>query len=258
MKDKEYQKDFYEMMRLRQKLGVTEDPEMPINIRRQLKPTVKNYFESDLDHQRLGRMTSSIQGKTDKYVFQMSNGSQQIKLYEPHKYKNNINTPLRIRTRMIMHLAYQEPCLDVKERIKELHYTYPYHLLKTEPVNLRLRNFRFEKGVREGDCIEIYETTSPSDPYPGSDLLITSRSYSPKKAIIFEFNGQEEQYCYALNKRSNSISNVLHFIWNDEIQTLPGGEKSETGLKKGLNDQKVKGEEKDEGCIYKINKIHRW
>ncbi len=221
MKDKEYQEDFYEMMRLRQKLGITEDPEMPANISRELKASVKNYFKSDLDHQRIARMTSCVQGKTDKYVFQMSHGSQQIKLYEPHKYKNNINTPLRIRTRAIMQLAHHEPCPDVKERIKELHCTYPYYLLKIEPVNLRLRNFRFEKEVREGAPIEIFRTISPSCPDPAIDMLIDSLSYKPKKSIRFEYDGQDEHHYYALNKRNKSLSNVLRLVWGDEIQKLP-------------------------------------
>ncbi len=221
MKDKDYRKDLYQMLWLKQKLALPEDPMIPRSIKKQLRQTVKNYFDSDTEHQRLARMTISLRGKTDKYVFQMSNGSQQLKLYEPHKYKNHINTPLRIRTRMIMHLAHQASSPDVREKIKELHYTYPYYMLKDEPVNLRLRNFRFKKSLRETDPLEIYRKTSGSEPDPAVDQLIYSVSYQPGKSIKLEYEDREEEQFYAVNTRNNDISNVLLFVWSDELQQLP-------------------------------------
>ncbi len=222
MKDKDYRKDFYEMLRLKQKLAVPENPEIPRNIQKQIRPTVKNYFDSDSEHQRLARMTISLRGKTDKYVFQMSNGSQQIKLYEPKKYKNNVNTPLRIRTRMIMHLAHQSSSSDVREKIRELHGTYPYYLLKDRAVNLRLRNFRFNRYVKESDTVEIYGITSGDEPDPAVDQLVKSVSYNPKKTVKFEYEGQDEQQFYAVNTRNDDISSVLLFVWSDVLQHLPG------------------------------------
>ena len=231
MKDKEYRNDLYEMLRLKQKLGITEDPEIPGNIKRQLRPSLLNYFESDLDHQRVARMTSKLRGKTDKYVFQMSHGSQQIKHYEPHKYKNHNNTPLRIRTRMIIHLAHQEPCEDIKERIRELHISYPYYLLKTEPINLRMLNYRFEEVAKDKDPIDIYLMVTGNKPNPETDELIYSVQFKPKKSLKFEYSGQDEQQFYAVNKRSKSLSQVLNFIWQDELQQIPEkiqSEKQET------------------------------
>ncbi len=166
-------------------------------------------------------MTTELTGKNDRYVYQMSNGSQQIKLYEPHKYKNNVKTPLRVRTRMIMHLAYQAPCPDIKKRIQELHFTYPYYLLQDEPVNLRLKNFRFETGVMVDDTLKIYKKISSGEPDPETDMLIDTVDYRLKKSIKFTYNGEDEQYFYAVNTRNNKLSNVLHFIWQNELQQIP-------------------------------------
>jgi hypothetical protein len=221
MNDKEYRQHLYEMLRLKQMLGITEDPEIPESIRKQVHPTLKNYFDADLDHQIVAKMTKSLQGKTEKYVFQMSNGSQQIKLYEPHKYKNRNNSPLRVRARMIMHLANQEPCDSIEEKIRELYKTYPYYLLKSEPVNLRLRNFRFAKEVREGDPLDVFLMTSETEPDPETDELVCSVTYKPKRSLKFEFSGQSEQRFYSVNRRNNSYSNILDFIWKEELEQIP-------------------------------------
>jgi hypothetical protein len=212
----------YEIQRLKQRLALPDNPVIPRSLRKQLRNSLKNYFESDFEHQRLTRMTISLRGKTDKYVFQMSHGSQQIKLYEPEKYKNHINTPLRIRTRMIMHLAHQTPGSGISERLRVLHSTYPYYLLKSQPVNLRLLNFRFERKVRGDDPLDIYETTVGNQPDPASDLLITTAVYCPKKSIKFEYEGKDEQCFYAVNTRNKELSNTLRFLWSDELQQLPG------------------------------------
>ena len=222
MTEKERRKKLYQMLKLKQELELAEDPNMPRSISRQLPESVRNYFGSDMDHQRLTRLTNRLRGKTDKYVYQMSNGSQQIKLYEPHKYKNNIMTPLRLRTRMIMHIAYQTPCPDVRKKIQELHYTYPYYLLQDQPVNLRLRNFRFEKVAMEDDVLDIYKKTSAGEPDPPNDIFIDTLINKPKETRKFEFTGEEEEFFYAVNIRNKGISNLLHFVWQTELPQIPG------------------------------------
>ena len=220
MAEKKEKIELYEVLRLIEKLNLPETPKIPRSIQRLLSPSVKHYFEADTGHQRLARMTIRLRGKTDKYVFQLSNGSQQIKLYEPEKYKNNVNTALRVRTRMIMHLAHQNPGVDVREKIKELHSTYPYYLLKEEPVNLKLLNFRFEREARDGDVLTIYKKTGAGDPDPETDQLIETVVYRPKKSIEFTYDDQDEQYFYAVNSRKNDLSNILHFIWADELPEI--------------------------------------
>jgi hypothetical protein len=213
--------ELYEILRLKQKLELPEEPIIPRSLRQLLSPTVKNYFAADFEHQRLARMTIRLRGKTDKYVFQISNGSQQIKLYEPHKYKNDVYTPLRLRTRMIMHLAYHTPCSDVKEKIRELHCTYPYYLLKDKPVHLRLLNFRFEPEAITGDELDLYEKRAAGEPDPETDRLLCTLVYRRKKSIEFVYQDQDEQFFYALNRRNGKLSNLLHFIWQDELQQIP-------------------------------------
>jgi hypothetical protein len=147
----------------------------------------------------------------------MSHGTQQIKLYEPEKYRNEVNTPLRKRTRNIISMAYTDPGPDRHERIRELFRTYPYFLLKSEPVKLRLRNFYFSPLIMEGEPLAIYKTTSGSDPDPESDELYTRIEYKEKRTVDFSFQSDEEEWYYALNERNNRRSNLLHFIWGDQI-----------------------------------------
>ncbi len=196
-------------------------PQFPESIRKLLTPTLRNYIKADDDHQNLVIMTKWLTGKSKKFVFQMSNGSQQIKLYEPEKYKNNILTPLRFRSRMIVHLAGQYPHHLLNEKVKELHRTYPYYLLKQEPVNLRLLNFHFEKPVREGDELKIYQMVSGEEPDPETDIMIKTVAYKPKKSVKFEYEGQDEQHYYGVNTRNGEISNILHFIWQEELPQIP-------------------------------------
>lgn len=196
-------------------------PKFPASIEKQLTATLKNYTKADDDNQGLVIMTKWLTGKSDKFVFQMSNGSQQIKLYEPKKYKNNVLTPLRLRSRMIVHLAGKYPHHLLNEKVRELHRTYPYYLLKTEPVNLRLLNFHFERIVREKDDLQIYRKVSSGEPDPENDILITTLTFKPKKSVKFEYDGQDEQYYYAVNTRNNELSNILHFIWQDELPQIP-------------------------------------
>lgn len=221
MSEKEIRMKLYQMLKLKQELELPEIPDMPGSLKKQLSQSVKHYFDSDIDHQRLARLTTSLRGKTDRYVFQMSNGSQQIKLYEPHKYKNDKTTPLRLRSRMIMNLAHQTPSADVKKKVQELHKTYPYHLLQDQPVNLRLLNFRFDREPLQTDVLDIYKTTSAGEPDPENDTLIDTVVYKPKKSRKFEFDGEEEQFFYAVNTRNNSVSNVLHFLWQTELPQIP-------------------------------------
>ena len=195
-------------------------PQFPESIEKLLTPTLKNYIKADDEHQNLVIMTKWLTGKTRKFVFQMSNGSQQIKLYEPEKYKNNRITPLRLRSRMIVHLASQYPHHLLNDKVRELHRTYPYYLLKQEPVNLRLLNFHFDRYVKEGDELKIYRKVSSEEPDPETDILIETIAYKPKKSVKFEYQGQEEQHYYAVNTRNGELSNILHFVWQEELPQM--------------------------------------
>ncbi len=196
-------------------------PQFPGSIKKLLTPTLRNYLKADDEHQNLVIMTIWLTGKAKKYVFQMSNGSQQIKLYKPEIYKNNLMTPLRVRSRMIVHLAGQYPHDLLNKKVKELHRTYPYYLLKQEPVNLRLLNFHFDRRVREGDELKIYLMSFSEEPDPETDILIKTAAYKPKKSVKFEYEGQDEQHYYAVNARNGEISNILHFVWQEELQQIP-------------------------------------
>ncbi len=195
-------------------------PQFPKSIEKLLTPTLKNYLKADDDHQNLVIMTKWLTGKTEKFVFQMSNGSQQIKLYEPERYKNNILTPLRFRSRMIVHLAAQYPHPLLNDKVKELHRTYPYYLLNQEPVNLRLLNFHFERIIKEDNEIKIYRQISDGGPDQETDILIKTITYKPKKSVKFVYEGQDQQHYYAVNTRNGELLNILHFIWQDELPEI--------------------------------------
>jgi len=159
-------------------------------------------------------------GKYRGFVFQMSHGVQQIKKYEPEKYRNDRNTPLRLRTRTIVHLASLDPVPNLQTKVKELFRSYPYYLLKTEPVNLRMKNFYFDYSVMPGRMLKIYQALDPENPDPESDILHAEEEYSPKKTVLFEYRGEEEQYFYALNTRNGRLSGLLKFVWGNSIPEI--------------------------------------
>ena len=180
--------------------------------------TLKNYLEAPESIQRLVRMTNLIQGRCGDLIFQSSHGTQQIKRYEPHKYGNERNTPLRFRTRTIVRLAWQNPEPTITEKLRELFRTYPYYLLKSEPVRLRMKNFYFDSEVRVNDLLRIFRAIDPQNPDPASDLIYVEKRYAPQKEILFQFEDREEEFYYALNKRNGKISYLLTFNWQDTIQ----------------------------------------
>ncbi len=190
---------------------------IPSQIAHLVSKTVRQYLNAPAGIQRLVRITYTIQGRCGKYVFQMSNGTQQIKLYEPHKYRNEVNTPLRLRVRTIMILARQHPEPDVTEILRELFRTYPYYLLRSEPVNLRLKNFYFEGRVVIGDTMRIYKAVDPLHPNPDLDELISEELFQPKRTVRFDYEDEDEEYFYAVNERTEELSNLLHFVWGDEL-----------------------------------------
>ena len=159
----------------------------------------------------------------------MSNGTQQIKEYNPESYKTNSeNTPLRKRARLIMQEAMQHPQEGSKELIRELYRNIPYHLKHDEPVNLRMKNFYFDREVVKDDEFIVYRALDPNNPNPETDTIITEKKYSPKRKIIFEFDNIEEEYYYAVNIRTGELSNLLHFIWEAEFDpVIKRGEKQE-------------------------------
>ena len=185
--------------------------------------TLKHYLEAPESIQRLVRMTNLIQGKCGSYVFQSSHGTQQIKKYEPEKYRNGRNTPLRLRTRQIVRLAWQNPLPTITARLRELFRNYPYNLLKSEPVRLRMKNFYFESEVRDVDLIRIYRASDPENPDPENDHLYCEEAYSPGKEILFQYDNREQEYYYALNVRNSELSNLLCFIWQEKLpETIRG------------------------------------
>jgi hypothetical protein len=183
--------------------------------------TVKNYLDAPEDVQNLVRISERIRGRYEKYVFQLSHGTQQMKHYEPHKYKNSRNTPLRTRVRLIMKISKSAPGLDAQKNLLHLYRNYPYCLLKSEPVNLRMKNFYFEdKNVRENDIIAVYRVSKFNNPNRNNDEVYAIRGYSMKKTIRFKYEGRGEEMYYAVNESIGSISNVLHFQWKDEIPQI--------------------------------------
>ncbi len=163
---------------------------------------------------RLLKLTSSLQGRCGKYVFQNSNGGRQVKRYDPAIYRNYINTPLRKRAREIMKMAMADPGMDLQAKIRELYRTYPYYLLKTKPVGLRLKNFYFRKMVIPQSELLIY-CLSGEQPAPEDDELYAALEYSPKKQIEFRFRDKGSEKFYACNPATRQTSNLLHFIWQD-------------------------------------------
>ncbi|MFA5498229.1 MAG: hypothetical protein WC327_01635 [Candidatus Cloacimonadia bacterium] len=190
--------------------------------------TIHNYLQLPLGVQLAVQWSYSIQGKYGAkvgqkggYVFQMSHGTQQIKEYNPESYKTNSeNTPLRKRARLIMQEAMQHPQEGRKELIRELYRKTPYHLKQDEPVNLRMKNFYFDRETIKDDEFIVYRAADPNNPNPKTDTIITERKYSPKREIKFEFDNIEEEYYYAVNIRTGELSNLLHFIWETEFDPV--------------------------------------
>jgi hypothetical protein len=192
-----------------------------------LSKTMQHYFELPIMVQLLVKMSNSMSGKMvikrGKYrgfVFQMSHGVQQIKKYEPEKYRNDRNTPLRLRTRTIVHLASLDPVPNLQTKGKELFRSYPYYLLKTEPVKLRMKNFYFDPEVLPGRVLRIYKAEDPENPDPESDILYAEEEYSPKKTIRFEYGEEDIQQFYAMNTGNGRVSGLLKFIWAESIPGL--------------------------------------
>ena len=161
---------------------------------------------------RLMNMTTSMHGKCGKYLFQNSHGRRQVKLYEPHIYKNHINTPLRKRTRDIWKLAYADPVPTLKEKIRILFRTYPYYLLKAEPINLKLKNFYFDMQPSPTTLIAIYRMTG-EEPDPENDELYIEIEYHPDSKVKFQYYNRDAEKFYARNLKTNTLSNILHFYW---------------------------------------------
>jgi hypothetical protein len=187
-----------------------------------MSKSMQNYFELPIEAQRLVRMSNSISGKmmlpTEKnkgFVFQMSHGVQQIKEYDPDKYKNNAAlTPLRARARTIARLAKEDPVPDEKTKMRELYRDYPYHLSKSIEINLSLKNFYFDEEVNPGTLLKIYKTAEPDNPNPETDELYAEKEFANRAKVHFEFSGCEEEYYYAVDTKRSRQSNLLKFIWS--------------------------------------------
>ncbi len=204
---------------------------IPTQLRRLLTKTLLHFIQSKENVQRFVNMTNWIKGRYgDRYVFQTSHGTQQMKRYEPKKYKNDVNTPLRIRARNIMHLAVENPYPSIKEKLRELYRTYPFNLLKDKGETIQLKNFYFVKRTRDKDEIKIYKVAQelvgleglsnncPSLYHflsPEDDELYWEGNYKNNKGVDFAYSGEEEEWYYAVNVRNNDMSNVLRFIWQD-------------------------------------------
>jgi len=192
-------------------------PTPPAALFRTIPASLWHYWGMTKGMQRNFQRASIIQGRYGMFVFQSSHGRQQIKLYQPWIYKNEVNTPLRIRARKIMQLSSQEPKEIRQAKVKELYRSYPYHLLKSEPVKLRMKNFYFDRQVNKGDLIRIYRAVDPQNTNPHTDPLYQEKEYGEKRVIGFDYQQTEQQHYYAVNARNNARSNVLQFIWQDEI-----------------------------------------
>jgi hypothetical protein len=192
------------------------------NMKKHASKTLQNYLKMPIECQRLVRKATEVKGKvpikTGKhggFVFQMHGKTLQIKLYEPKKYKNEKETPLRKRARAIGEMVKDIHFPEKREKMRELYRTYPYYLLKSERINLRLKNFYFEYETLKGILIKIYKAADPENPNPETDPLYAEKEYSPKNTIAFQFTDETEQHFYAVNTRNNEVSNVLHFYWED-------------------------------------------
>jgi len=168
---------------------------------------------------RLMNMTVSMHGKCGKYVFQNSHGGRQVKLYIPEIYKNEVNTPLRKRTREIMKLAMENPVPTLKEKMEELYRTYPYYLLKDRKENLRVTNFYFDRSISPGVLLRIYKMTS-SEPDPENDELYQEFEYNDKQIIHLQFSGDDEERFYAHNVARNNFSNLIQVFWGEEREKI--------------------------------------
>ncbi len=187
---------------------------IPSQLWRLVKKTLRHYLMAKPSVQRNVNRSIWIKGRYGKdYVFQMSHGTQQIKRYEPNKYKNKVNTPLRIRARTIMKLASEEPTPSLKEKIRELYRTYPFYLDKNIPINLRLKNFYFEGMVYPDDNIRIHKMTG-SIPNPETDELYWEGEYMPKKTVEFSYSETDKEEYYAVNLKSGEICNVVRMEWD--------------------------------------------
>jgi len=212
---------------------------LDINVRtpEQLKhlasKTLQNFFKlplrAQLDVLRSYDVRGNFGTKKNKkgcFVFQMAKGgTQQIKEYKPEIYKDEQNTPLRVRSRTIMRLAQENPIPDLKTKIKQLFISYPYHLLKSEPINLRLKNFYFRRYIKERDLICVYrlrDNIEGLEPDPSQDIFYAEKDYAPKTTIAFQYEDRDVEYYYAVNSRNDEISNVLKIVWENEIDEVQG------------------------------------
>jgi hypothetical protein len=186
---------------------------IPRQIEHLVSNTVKHYLNSKESLQRLVDMTNWVKGRCGDYVFQTSHGTQQIKLYEPQKYKNHINTPLRKRVREIMKLANEDPTPSLKEKLRYLFRTYPYYLKKEQPIKLKLKNFYFTEPVREGATLLIYKMEPEGFKDLENDFLYDVVPYYPDQTIEFSYQGEEEEWFYGRINGTYVLSNVLRFYW---------------------------------------------
>lgn len=202
---------------------------IPSHITHLASKSLRNFFKLptvvQLDVLRSYAITGkyNVKNKYKKggFIFQMGKGgTQQIKEYKPEIYRNERNTPLRLRSRMIVHLAVREPAEKRQNKIRELYRTYPYYLVKDIPIRLRMKNFYFKKHVKNGEMLTIYRTEHPEQPDPQRDYFYSEKEFSPKKVVGFQYEGREEEYFYALNNRNGEISTVLHFIWQDDLVVI--------------------------------------
>ena len=115
-----------------------------------------------------------------------------------------------------MQSASQYPKEIRKDKVRELYRTMPYNLLQSEPVKLRLKNFYFDRKVADDDIVKIYQMQGES-PDLQNDNLYWEGKYKAKKSVDFAYSEVDEERYYALNTRNNDISNVLHFVWEEEI-----------------------------------------
>lgn len=179
-----------------------------------VSPSVRHYVNSRKSFQRLIDVSVCLRGRLGDYVFQRSHGTQQIKSYEPHKYHNEVNTPLRLRVRTIIRLASEDPLPTKAEKIRILLRSYPFYLKKDKPVNLRLLNFYFPKDV-SGKSIAIYRKREGGEADPGLDELYKVIMYERKKTLKFIFRYEEEEWYYAVVSSTGEMSNLLFFHWAD-------------------------------------------
>ena len=165
---------------------------------------------------RLLNRTTAVRGKClDKYVFQMSHGSQQVKLYEKAKYRNDNNTPLRVRARTIMRLAREDPLPNLKAKLREFYMTYPYYLSRERKERLKITNFYFERSVLPGSLLKVYKVVG-EEPDPEVDTLYDEFPYDKNKKVLLEYTGDEEERLYAYDVDRERRSRVIKVYWGDD------------------------------------------